>query len=222
MIPVRTRPDLAALPPDLADLKTSRIEALSDGVFAIAMTILVLNITVPTPPAVEAPRLSEALRRLMPQLFVYFVTFINLGVLWVGQHNQHHFIARADRWFIWINLTYLLLISLLPLSTALLGHYPLHPFALTIYGSNLIAATLALGLHWEYASRNGRLLHARVPSRVVRLGHRRVLGSASAYAFAMLLSLVEPTVTLGLFLVVPLVNVLPYSVDRHFRAEVEQ
>jgi len=105
----------------LVDLRTSRVEALSDGVFAIAMSILVLNISVPTASAVSADRLASTLCQPAPQVLVYVVTFINLGVLWVGQHNQYHFIARADRWFLWINIAYLLLISFMPLSTALLG-----------------------------------------------------------------------------------------------------
>ena len=110
----------------LVNLKTGRVEALSDGVFAIAMTILVLNISVPTAETVSADRLPDALGRVAPQVIVYIISFVNLGVLWVGQHNQYHFIDRADRWFLWINILYLLLISFMPLSTALLGHYPLH------------------------------------------------------------------------------------------------
>src|SRR5215470_3654394 len=137
------------------DLKTNRIEALSDGVFAIAMTILVLNISVPAAPTVSGQQLPAALRQLAPQVLVYVVSFVNLGVLWVGQHNQYHFIARADRWFLWINIAYLLLISFMPLSTALLGHYPLHRVALSVYGINLIGATLLLALHWYYATTGG-------------------------------------------------------------------
>lgn len=146
----------------LGDLKTNRVEALSDGVFAIAMTILVLNIAVPTAATVSAEQLPTALRQITPQVLVYIISFINLGVLWVGQHNQDHFIVRVDRWFLWINIGYLLLISFMPLSTALLGHYPLNRVALIVYGVNLIAATLMLALHWDYATRGGRLSHEQV------------------------------------------------------------
>jgi uncharacterized membrane protein len=200
------------------DLRTSRIEALSDGVFAIAMTILVLNVAVPTAARVPADRLAAALVLLAPQILVYIITFINLGVLWVGQHNQYHFIAGADRWFLWINIAYLLLISCMPLSTALLGQYPLDHLALAVYGANLIAATLILGLHWHYATTGGRLTRAQVSSHVVSLAHRRILGSASAYAIAMILAFVLPAVALALFLVVPLINILPFTLDRHFES----
>jgi len=203
----------------LVNLKTSRVEALSDGVFAIAMTILVLNISVPTAETVSADRLPDALRHVLPQVLVYIISFVNLGVLWVGQHNQYHFIDRADRWFLWINILYLLLISFMPLATALLGHFPLHRVALVVYGTNLVAATLVLALHWHYATAGGRLVSSELSPRVIGLAHRRILGSAGAYTIALMLSLMVPVLSLVLFLAVPLFNVLPFTLDRFFRAE---
>jgi uncharacterized membrane protein len=198
-------------------LGTARVAALCDGVFAIAMTILVLHIAVPTAETVPADQLPGALRKVAPQVLVYVISFINLGVLWVGQHNQYHFISRADRWFLWINIGYLLLVSFMPLSTALLGHYPLNRLALFVYGANLLAATLVLALHWHYATTGGRLVAGRLPASVVRLAHRRILGSAGAYAIALLLALLVPVAGLALFLAVPFVNILPFGVDRHLR-----
>src|SRR5262245_24121004 len=214
------RPELAPeATPAAAEgaLGTARVAALCDGVFAIAMTILVLEIAVPTTETVPADQLPGALRKIGPQVLVYVISFINLGVLWVGQHNQYHFIARADRWFLWINIAYLLLISFMPLSTALLGHYPLHRVALSVYGINLIGATLLLALHWYYATTGGRLAHEHLSPPVVRLAFRRILGSAGAYAVALALSLAVPLAGLALFLAVPLLNILPFTVDRHFR-----
>ena len=203
----------------VVNLRTSRVEALADGVFAIAMTILVLNISVPTTETVPADRLLDALDRVAPQVIVYIISFVNLGVLWVAQHNQYYFIERADRWFLWINILFLLLVSFLPLPTALLSHYPFHPVALVVYGTNLVAATLVLALHWHYATASGRLVGPQLSRRVIGLAHRRILGSAAAYTIALVLSLVAPVLSLALFLAIPLVNVLPYTLDRHFRAE---
>ena len=197
------------------DLRTSRVEALADGVFAIAMTILVLTISVPKAETVAAEGLPEALLHMAPQVLVYIISFVNLGVLWVGQHNQYYFIRRADRWFLWINMLYLMLISFMPLSTELLGHYPLHPLALTVYGANLIAATLVLALHWHYATGRGRLVSAELSPRIISLAYRRTLGSAGAYALALVFSLSAPAVSLALFLLVPMLNVLPFTLDRH-------
>jgi len=199
-------------------LKTSRVEALSDGVFAIAMTILVLNVAVPSARTVADDELGAAVRALVPQVFVYVITFVNLGVLWVGQHNQYHFIVRADRWFIWINILYFLLIAFMPLSTALLGQFPLHRLALTVYGANLIAATLVLALHWHYATVDNRLVRNDLSTSISPLAYRRILGSAGAYVVALLASLVAPAIGLVLFIVVPFFNILPFRLDRHFRA----
>jgi uncharacterized membrane protein len=204
------------VPPDRGrTLTTTRVAALCDGVFAIAMTILVLAIAVPRSETVPAEQLPAALRRLAPQVLVYVISFINLGVLWVGQHNQYHFIARADRWFLWINIAFLLLVSFMPLATALLGSYPLNRLALFVYGANLLAATLVLALHWHYATSGGRLTAGPLTPGVVRLAHRRMLGSASAYAVALVLSLLVPAAGLVLFLAVPFTNILPFGVDRH-------
>src|SRR5262245_57706333 len=215
------RPELAPeATPAAAEgaLGTARVAALCDGVFAIAMTILVLEIAVPTTETVPADQLPGALRKIGPQVLVYVISFINLGVLWVGQHNQYHFIVRADRWFLWINIAYLLLISFMPLSTALLGHYPLNRIALVVYGANLIGATLMLGLHWHYATAGGRLTGENLSPHVVRLAYRRIFGSAAACTIALLLSLVVPVAALALFLIVPLSNIFPFTLDRLLRA----
>jgi len=202
-----------------ASLGTSRIEALCDGVFAIALTILVLGIAVPTTEHVSADRLPEALRHLAPEVIVYVISFVNLGVLWVGHHNQYHFIHRADRWFIWINIAYLMLISFMPLSTALLGHYPFQRIALVTYGANLVAATLVLAAHWQYATTKSRLTDESLNPVIVHLAHRRMLGSVAAYGIATLVALAAPAVSLALFLVVPVLNILPFRIDRHFRSD---
>jgi uncharacterized membrane protein len=201
-----------------ADLQTSRVEALSDGVFAIAMTILVLDVPVPSAEQVSLGQLPGALRQLAPHVLVYLLTFISLGVLWVGQHNQYHFIVRADRWFLWINIGYLLLISMMPLSTALLGHYPTARIALVVYDLNLLAATVVLGLHWRYATTGHRLVQPHLSPAVIQLGFRRVLASAAAYVLALFLGLVLPVLALAVFLLVPLLNILPYRVDLHLRS----
>lgn len=205
-----------------APLTTARIEALCDGIFAVAMTILVLNVTIPTAQSVAPQHLPQALERIGPQVLVYAISFVNLGVLWVGQHNQHHFIGAADRWFIWINIAFLMLISFIPFSTALLGQFPLERLAQLVYGVNVIAATLMLGIHWGYACSGNRLLHPHTSRHVITLGTRRIMTSACAYILALALSLINPAVSLILFLVVPFVNILPFRLDALLRPAPQQ
>lgn len=204
---------------DPRDLKTNRVEALCDGVFAIAMTLLILGITVPSAVNVPAAQLPAALRTIAPQILVYVISFANLGVLWIGQQNQYRFIVRVDRWFLWINIGYLLLISFMPLSTALLGHYPLGRPALIIYGVNVIVATLVLALHWDYATRSHRLTNESLSPILLRKAHGRLFAFAAAYGIAVLVSLAAPLAGLTLFLAAPLLNILPLSVERQLRAK---
>src|SRR4051812_40441782 len=101
-----------------------RIEALVDGVFAVAMTILVLELHVPElgPKATDADLLS-ALGELAPKILSYASGFVILGTLWIGHHFQFHYIRRSSRALLWINLSFLLVSASLPFAVALLGTY---------------------------------------------------------------------------------------------------
>ncbi len=101
-------------------LSTQRIEALCDGVFAIAMTLLVLDIPVPPSSTAGARALFHA---LWPDMASYIASFAVLGVYWVGQHTQFHFIRHADQVLLWMTLLFLMLIAAMPFSAALIGHF---------------------------------------------------------------------------------------------------
>jgi uncharacterized membrane protein len=129
-------------------LSRNRIEALTDGVFAVAMTLLVLDIKVPElePPSATA-ELPLKLLALWPKFLSYLISFVILGVYWVGHHIQLSFIRRADRPLLWINVLFLLWVALVPFSTALLGEYAKTRIAIAVYGANLIAIGLSQALH---------------------------------------------------------------------------
>src|SRR5262245_12950012 len=105
-------------------LPANRIEALSDGVFAIAMTILVLEIHVPSVDQVPPRELVHVLWRMWPKIAGYVVTFVNIGTLWIGHHFQFHYIRRTDRTLLWLDLFYLMFVSFLPFAAGLVGSYP--------------------------------------------------------------------------------------------------
>jgi uncharacterized membrane protein len=134
-------------------LSRNRVEALTDGVFAVAMTLLVLDIKVPE---LQAPsdisQLAVRLLALWPKFLSYTISFVILGVYLVGHHVQLSFIRKVDRPLLWINLLFLLWVALVPFSTALLSEYPMAQIAITLYGLNLIAIGLTLALHWWYAT----------------------------------------------------------------------
>jgi uncharacterized membrane protein len=116
-------------------LSKQRLEAFSDGVFAIVITLLILDIRIPVvPPA----NLGTALVNLFPQVLTYILSFFIVGLYWHLHHQVAAEIKLIDGAFIWLNLAWLLFVSMLPFPTALLGRYPLQPLPLTVYGINLI------------------------------------------------------------------------------------
>src|SRR5215469_15788500 len=118
-------------------LGRNRIEALTDGVFAVAMTLLVLDIRVPELQPLATAELPLKLLSLWPKFLSYTISFVILGVYWVGHHVQLSFIRRADRPLLWINILFLLWVALVPFSTALLSEYATTRIAIAIYGANL-------------------------------------------------------------------------------------
>lgn len=134
-------------------LGKNRIEALSDGVFAIAMTLLVLEIHVPDLPANASNlQLTPALLHLWPKFLSYAVSFVSLGVYWISHHNMYHVIRRADRVLLWLNLFFFLFAAFLPFSTSLLNAFRQSQVAPLFFGANLTALGWVLFLQWAYAS----------------------------------------------------------------------
>jgi uncharacterized membrane protein len=120
-------------------MNKTRLEAFSDGVFAIAITLLILNIKLPD---VKYDELSNALRELVPTILAYIMSFAVIGLYWVTHHQSFQFVAKVDRTFLWMNILLLLFISFIPFPTALLGKYPFKEIPMLIYGLNLVAANI--------------------------------------------------------------------------------
>ena len=120
-------------------MNKQRLEAFSDGVYAIVITLLILDIRIPD---AEPALLGATLVRLLPQLFTYVLSFFVVGLYWHAHHQVSAQVKRVNNPFIWINLLWLLFVSVLPFPTSLLGHYPFQPLPLTIYGINLILVNL--------------------------------------------------------------------------------
>jgi uncharacterized membrane protein len=130
-----------------------RIEALSDGIFAIVMTLLILEIHVPDlPPDADNVEIAPALLALWPKFASYFVAFVSLGVFWVAHHVIHHSIRRADRTLLWLNIVFFMFVSLLPFSTSVLNAFPRAFVAPLFFGANLAIIGWILLIQWTYAA----------------------------------------------------------------------
>jgi uncharacterized membrane protein len=197
---------------DRGGLPATRIEALSDGVFAIAMTVLVLNIQVPEGGGEVG--LLEKLSALLPKFAAYATSFLMLGVLWIGHHFQFHYIRRTDRTLLWINLLFLLAITFLPFSTGVLANYYSAPAAILLYGGTLIVAGSSLLGHWVYATAGHRLVSPEVGATAITSIRNRVAVGLLVYASATVMGLVDTRVSLGMFLLMPVLYLIPTRVDR--------
>jgi uncharacterized membrane protein len=113
-----------------------RLAAISDGIFAVAMTVLVLNIQIPNAVAAEAT-VWNALVPLGPHLLTYLMSFLTLGIFWAGQQTQLNYFTRTDHRLTWIHLVFLLAVVFMPFSTALLAEFITYRLPMAIYWVNL-------------------------------------------------------------------------------------
>jgi uncharacterized membrane protein len=146
----------------------ARVLALSDGVFAIIVTLLVLEIHVPE--LTQGHSLNEALREVQPSLVAFVISFVLAGMYWVGHRDLFALIRRTDRGLVWLNILYLLPLCLLPFAAGLLGRYDQEPVALRIYGLVLVAIAVMRVVIWLYATNRPHLLWQRLDDRQRRAG----------------------------------------------------
>jgi TMEM175 potassium channel family protein len=150
--------------------ETNRVEAFSDGVFAIAITLLILEIKVPhdvAPPAT----LARVLAQEWPSYLAFVTSFFTILIMWVNHHRLFTHIGRCDDRLLFFNGLLLLGVAIVPFPTALVAAYLGHPgemTAATVYNGTLVAIAVAFNLLWRSASANGRLLHDDYDREAVR------------------------------------------------------
>jgi len=171
------------------------LTALTDGLFAVAMTLLVLDLRVPvsTGLAYSEHGLWEALLRMGPSFAAYLLSFTMLGTFWLAQHTLLGILGRCDRTLTWISLGFLFVVSLLPFSAALLAHYVHLRLAVGVYWLNI----LLLGAGLEWAARYGRQAFVPADDQQARARlttfRRRILAAQTLYALAALVCLISTT-----------------------------
>lgn len=175
----------------IAGQRLDRLCALSDGVFAVAMTLLVLDLHVPVAAAIHSEReLGQGLLALAPRVVPYLMSFLTLGIFWVGQQTLLNTLVRGDRNLSWIQIAFLLAVSITPFSTALLASFVTYRLALVIYWLDLVALGLTILWSSRYAQKAG-LISDDVPAASRRALERRILFGQSLYAFGALLCLIS-------------------------------
>ena len=188
------------------ELSTSRIEALTDGVFAIAMTLLVLNFEVPNPlEGKGAFELHHTLRQLWPNFLHYAMSFLLLSIFWIKNHQQYHFIKRSDQKLLWINLTSLLFICMIPFTTSLVSDYGDMPIAAIIFEANLLAAGAVSYLQWWYATKDRHLVDANLDGRVIAIYRSSSLVPPAVSVLAIIVSIFHPRIGTSLYFSIPFI-----------------
>jgi len=193
----------------------SRVLAITDGVFAIITTLLVLDVHVPE--LSQGQSLNEALLEVRSSLTAFAISFVLAGMYWVGHRDLFALIRRTDRGLVWLNILYLLPLCLLPFGTKLLGRYGQEPRALRIYGLVLVGIALMRVVIWLYATNRQHLLWQRLDDRQRRAGLALAVAPGLAYLLAILVAGVAPVVSLAIYAGLPLLYFLSITVLRRGR-----
>jgi uncharacterized membrane protein len=177
-------------------MKTSRLEAFSDGVFAVAITLLVLEINVP-----GGENLWHQLKEQWPSFASFFVSFWVIGIIWVNHHGLLDHLKRIDRPVLYLNLLVLMTVVFIPFSTALMAEH-LKPgesdetVAAIVYALAFLAMGLAFNVFWTYIVKHRRELGVEIPDEEVRRMSVGFMIGTPLYAVALIMAFISPAVVL--------------------------
>jgi TMEM175 potassium channel family protein len=202
-------------------MSTGRLESFSDGVIAVAATLLVLNLVVP---AVGSPGgLAHALGREWPAYFAYAVSFITIGIIWINHHAMIGRLRQADHSILILNLVLLLTIGLLPFATNLLSSYlkaseGQHVAAAVYAGAFLLMAVAFAVLNWHILMRKAHLLHTELPYDERRRILMRSVAGLGPYIVATGVAFISPYATLAISAALAAFYALPIASGQGRRA----
>ena len=189
--------------------ETARLETFSDGVFAIAATLLILEIKLPE----GGQSLTHQLLHLWPSYSAYAVSFLTIGIMWINHHAVFTQIDRINRPFLVINVLFLMVIAFIPFPTHVLAAHLQHDAkaAAFFYGLTNVVMAAMYSAMWFYASRRRRLIAADADQRTVTGISRAFLPGIPVYLLATLSALVSAWLAVGLFAAIALFYVLESS-----------
>ncbi len=209
-----TMPTQPATPEPQGAPENGRLNAMSDGVFSIVLTLLIFTIKVPElAPEQAARELPGALARLIPDLLTVGISFIVLGIYWIGHNNLFQHIQRHDRFLLWLNIVFLLSVAFIPYPASLLVRYGDVQLAAILYAGNLIVGGVLLDVIWWYAARNRHLMCDTMTPHLIRAFHQRILTGPAIYLVAIAVSFASLAATKVLFVLAAGFYLLPTTQD---------
>ena len=201
-------------------LEKNRLEALADGIFAVSLTLLVLDIKLPdNAMAATSDELIALLIGLERHFVIYVISFTVIGMYWINHHIQFHFVRCTDRRLIWINMLYLLLVSFLPFATDLIGDHKELVLPCEVYGAALLALSFTSLLHLTYLARHPELAAASFTPEVQQVIARRAALFAVVPALSMLTALVSTHAAVYVYLLFAVIHFLPGRIDKHLAGD---
>ncbi len=195
-------------------MNLNRFEAFSDGVFAIAMTLLVIEIKVPDLSQATASTAINALIHTAPHILSYVTSFLVIGVLWLNHHALFHLLKRVDRIALTINLVLLMCIAFIPFPTALIGEYGKLQSVVMFYGLTLSLTGIVYNALWFYVVRQYLWSHPQADRHFVYQASLWSICYPILYLIASLLSCRNITLSTILYILIPLFYLFPSVIDR--------
>ncbi|KPJ68582.1 hypothetical protein AMJ44_06145 [candidate division WOR-1 bacterium DG_54_3] len=191
-------------------LTTRRLEALTDGIFAIAMTLLVLTLDLgDMVSGLTNVKLHQLLLAQIPKFYNYALSFVLLAIFWILHHQQFHYIKKTNQRHLWINILILMFVALIPFSTSLVGDYSSDWMAELFFGANIFILGLLFSLNWHYSTKDYRLVEGKLEEHHIRLGTRRGLVTPLVSLLAILMAFVNPSYSPYIYLLIPVILSLP-------------
>jgi uncharacterized membrane protein len=195
-----------------------RIIFFSDAVFAIVMTLLVLDIPVPNlSPELAATELPSRVLDLWPKFFSYVLSFIVIGTYWMAHHGTFQYFSSYDRTLMWLNLLFLLSISFVPFPTSLLGEYGDQQFVVVLYAASLAIPRLLLALIWWYAIRGRILLSDNLDPGLARYHLTRSLAIPFIFLLSIMVSFFSVRAAIFTWLLMFVVDAVLWRLQQRYR-----
>jgi len=197
----------------MEDKETGRLEAFSDGVFAVAITLLVLNLKILPDQALKDGSFWNQLREQLPTLVAFVTSFATIGIMWINHHRLFTYIKRTDTGLMLLNLLLLLVVVFIPYPTALVAQQyavspDMHDAALLYSGTNVILA-ICFNLLWRYATFHNRLIGKNADAHAVASISRQYLGGPLLYLIAFGLAFISVAASIIFLLLLALFFAIP-------------
>lgn len=195
---------------------SGRLEALGDGIFAVAMTILAIELRLPEEMNGNSwGDFVRSFRESWHGLLCYGISFVVLGIMWFGHRMIFEYIGKTNRHFIFLGVLFYLVVCLVPFSTRILAANTLKWFSIIVYALNLSLCNLTLYVQWKYGISRPGMLHREIPPEVRREATISFLLSPVVYAIAVILSFFAPQLSIAIFIITPIIYLLPNKLDKY-------